>query len=156
MKFFIKDFFSKCEQICSKLRVLKISSMEKSIFCTVSHYQSCNTFSPFHSNICITLFTQIFSWRRSFKLIFSQTMIQLNCLITRLVFLLFFLWINYFFNLSWIHIRCMFSFYNSIGNLVSYKLSCCFSSFMNCFLVAVFKGINPYLVMRSIIVFHIG
>ena len=70
MKFFIKDFFSKCEQICSKLRVLKKSSMKKSVFCTVSHYQTCNTFSPSHNNICITLFTQIFSWRRSFKLIF--------------------------------------------------------------------------------------
>ena len=37
MKFFIKDFFSKCDQICRELRIwshlLKKSSMENFIFC---------------------------------------------------------------------------------------------------------------------------
>ena len=40
MKFFIKDFFSKCDQISRKLRIcshlLKKSSMENFIFCAVS------------------------------------------------------------------------------------------------------------------------
>ena len=40
MKFSIKDFFSKCDQIRSKLRIwshlLKKSLMENFIFCTVS------------------------------------------------------------------------------------------------------------------------
>ena len=39
MKFSIKDFFSKCDQICSKLRIwshlLKKSLMENFIFCAV-------------------------------------------------------------------------------------------------------------------------
>ena len=39
MKFFITDFISKCDQICSFLRIwshlLKISAMEKFIFCAV-------------------------------------------------------------------------------------------------------------------------
>ena len=39
MKFFIKDFFSKCDQILRKLRIwshlLKKSLMENSIFCEV-------------------------------------------------------------------------------------------------------------------------
>ena len=41
MKFFIKDFFSKCDQICSFLRIwshlLKKSLIEKLIFCAVLH-----------------------------------------------------------------------------------------------------------------------
>ena len=40
MKFFIKDFFSECDQICSKLRIrshlLSKSLMENFIFCAVS------------------------------------------------------------------------------------------------------------------------
>ena len=40
MKFSIKDFFSKCDQICSSLRIfshlLKKSSMENFIFCAAS------------------------------------------------------------------------------------------------------------------------
>ena len=39
MKFFIKDFFSKCDQICSILRIwshlLKKSLMENFVFCAV-------------------------------------------------------------------------------------------------------------------------
>ena len=39
MKFSITDFFSKCDQICSKLRIwlhlLKKSAMENFIFCAV-------------------------------------------------------------------------------------------------------------------------
>ena len=41
MKFFIKGFFSKCNQICRKLRIgshfLKKSLMENFFFCTVLH-----------------------------------------------------------------------------------------------------------------------
>ena len=44
MKFFIKDFFSKCEQIRRKLRIwshlLKKSLMESFIFCAVNHISS--------------------------------------------------------------------------------------------------------------------
>ena len=44
MKFSIRDFFSKCDQICKKVRIwshlLKKSSMENFIFCAVSvHYE---------------------------------------------------------------------------------------------------------------------
>ena len=42
MKFSIKDFFSKCDQICRKLRIwsdlLRKSLMENFIFCAVSFY----------------------------------------------------------------------------------------------------------------------
>ena len=42
MKFFIKDFFSKCDQIRRKLRiwwyVLKKSLMENFIFCAVTNF----------------------------------------------------------------------------------------------------------------------
>ena len=47
MKFFIKDFFSKCEQIRSLLRIcshlLKKSLMENFIFCTafIARLQAC-------------------------------------------------------------------------------------------------------------------
>ena len=44
MKFFIKDFFSKCDQIRRKLRIwshlLKKSLMENFIFCAVSTVSS--------------------------------------------------------------------------------------------------------------------
>ena len=43
MKFFIEDFFSKCDQICWKLRIwshlLKKSLMENFIFCAVSSFK---------------------------------------------------------------------------------------------------------------------
>ena len=40
MKFFTKDFFSKCDQLCSLLKkshLLKKSLMENFIFCAVNH-----------------------------------------------------------------------------------------------------------------------
>ena len=42
MKFFTQDFFSKCDQICRKLRIwshlLQKSLMENFIFCTLIYY----------------------------------------------------------------------------------------------------------------------
>ena len=46
MKFFIKDFFSKCDRIRSFLRIwlhlLKKSVMENFIFCAMSHQNTIN------------------------------------------------------------------------------------------------------------------
>ena len=51
MKFSIKDFFSKCDQICRKLRIwshlLKKSLMENLIFCPVLSKEFKKTFSRF-------------------------------------------------------------------------------------------------------------
>ena len=55
MKFFIKDFFSKCDQICSFLRIwshlLKKSLMENFIYCVVK----CTTATSKNSNLYIQL-----------------------------------------------------------------------------------------------------
>ena len=55
--------------------------------------------------------------------------IQSNCLNLFNIFLLFLWRDNYFFNISWIFI----SFHNFIGNFISYKFTCCFSSFVEYF-----------------------
>ena len=52
MKFFIKDFFSKCEEICRKLRICshlqKKSLMKHFIFCAALH-RFCRA-APFKNN----------------------------------------------------------------------------------------------------------
>ena len=55
MKFFIKDFFSKCYQIRSQWsHLLKKSLMENFIVCAV-HSSSCIAF-PFYDNLILKLF----------------------------------------------------------------------------------------------------
>ena len=68
MKFSIKDFFSKCDQIRRKLRIrshlLKKSLMENLIFCAVKKHPCYNGIIVFSSyrlmNKMLTLFVYIF------------------------------------------------------------------------------------------------
>ena len=72
MIFFIKDFFSKCDQICRKLRILRIwshllkkSLMKNFIFCAVSYWNfPAKHILPFyiysHFHIFLFLPTELF------------------------------------------------------------------------------------------------
>ena len=56
MKFSIKNFFSKCDQIHRKLRIssdlLKKSLMENFTFCAVSFLMS-SSFNPYQANVIL-------------------------------------------------------------------------------------------------------
>ena len=59
MKFFIKDLFSKCDQICRKLRIqshfLKKSLMENFLFEAVIFHVTCNATKKGYKSQCKVL-----------------------------------------------------------------------------------------------------